>query len=157
MANLLTCIQNESDAMVGLVALLNEEQSALTQAPSPAVMEQLTVITSNKNRLIATINQLGQARRLELQRLGFKPTETAMPEWLQDQVQKDGWATLVRHTKKANELNRVNGLLINKHLIRSKSTLQVLRRHHQGPAAPALYGANGQSNVQRSVGRGVAA
>ena len=157
MTNLLNCIQNESDAMVGLVALLSDEQAALTQAPSPAVMEQLTLITGNKNRLIATINQLGQSRRLELQRLGFQPSESTMPEWLQDQAQKDSWATLVRHTKKAHELNRVNGLLINKHLIRNKSTLQVLRRHHQGPAAPALYGANGQSNVQRSVGRGVAA
>lgn len=157
MITLQNCIQNEIDAMAGLVELLHEEQGVLTLAPAPAVMEQLTQLTARKNRMIAAINQYGMARRLVLQSLGFQPTESTMPEWLQDKSQKDAWAQLVRYTKKANELNRVNGLLINKHLIRNRSTLQVLIRHHQDAEAPSLYGANGQSNTRRAPGRGVAA
>ena len=158
MTDLHQCIQNEIEAMSGLVDLLREEQSVLTMAPAPEVMEQLTRITAGKNRLIATINQHGQSRRLLVQRLGFQPIESTMPQWLHGPADKDAWATLVRHTRKANELNRLNGLLINKHLIRNRNTLQVLlSQHRSGTETPALYGANGQSSNRRSVGRTVAA
>jgi flagella synthesis protein FlgN len=154
MNTLLICIQNESDAMANLVDILGQEQAALTQAPSLTLMEEVSAITQQKNQLVAAISQLGKLRRNELTRLGFQLTESTMPEWLQDQSQKDCWAKLIKHTKKAKELNRVNGLLITKHLIRNQTTLQVLTKHHRSNSGPALYGADGQSNNQRSAGRG---
>jgi flagella synthesis protein FlgN len=157
MNTLLICIQNESDAMATLVEVLRLEQAALTQAPSLELMEEINAITQKKNGQIVTINQLGKLRKTEIARLGFAVTDSATPQWLQDQAQKDCWNKLVGHTRKANELNRVNGLLISKHLLRNQSTLQVLYRNHQGSAAPSLYGANGQANSRRSVVRGFVA
>ena len=157
MNTLLICIQNESDAMAALVEVLAEEQVALTQAPTLPLMEEINGHTRKKNQLIATISQLGLLRKNELARLGFQITETTLPKWLQDQAQIDSWNKLISHTKKANELNRVNGLLISRHLLRNQSTLQVLYKNHNRSEGTSLYGANGQSNSQRSVLRGFTA
>lgn len=155
MNTLLLCIQNESDAMTNLVEVLELEQTALTQAPSLTLMEEIDAITQRKNQLIANISQLGQLRNNELTRLGFRPSDATMPTWLQDESQKDCWENLLKHTRKAKELNRVNGLLIAKHLLRNQNTLQVLYKHHGGGGAiPSLYDSNGQSSAQRSVIRG---
>jgi flagella synthesis protein FlgN len=154
MNTLLICIQNESDAMAKLIEILKQEQTALTQAPSLTLMEEISKITQQKNQLIASISQLGQLRKTELARLGFQDKETILPAWLQEQTQKDCWAKLIKFTKKAKELNRVNGLLINKHLLRNQNTLHVLYKHHRSNTMPSLYGSNGQSSTQRSVMRG---
>ena len=157
MNTLLICIQNESDAMAKLVDVLKEEQSALTQAPTLALMEEINEVTFRKNQLIASISQLSFLRKKELSRQGFKEADTTMPTWLQDQAQVDCWTNLVKHTKKANELNRVNGLLINKHLIRNQSILRVLYQRHNTSPAPMLYGADGQSSTRQHVMRGFVA
>ena len=157
MNTLLICIQNETHAMAALVEVLKQEQLALTEAPSLELMEQINTVTAKKNQMIATISQLGQLRKKEIKRLGFAQTDAPMPAWLQDQDQKDCWNKLIGHTKKANELNRVNGLLISRHLVRNQSTLQVLYKNHQSAATPSLYGANGQSNARRSMLRGFTA
>ncbi len=157
MNTLLICIQNESYAMAALIEVLKLEQAALTQAPSLELMEEINALTQKKNQQIATITQLGKLRKNEIARLGFPVTDNPAPQWLQDQVQKDCWDQLVGHTRKANELNRVNGLLISKHLLRNQTTLQVLYRNHQGSSMPSLYGANGQSDSRRSVMRGFVA
>jgi len=155
MNTLLICIQNESDAMAGLIDVLKLEQAALTQAPSMELMEEINALTMKKNQMIGLITQLGKLRRNELSRLGFRSVDIPAPQWLQDQAQKDCWNRLIAFTKKANELNRVNGLLISKHLLRNQSTLQILYKNHQRSPMPALYGANGQSNTSRSMMRGV--
>ncbi len=157
MNTLLICIQNESDTMAKLVDVLKQEQTALTQAPSLTLMDDINEITGRKNQLIATISQLSYLRKKELGRLGFKQADSTMPEWLQDQAQIDAWAHLVKHTRKANELNRVNGLLINKHLIRNQSILRVLYQRHNSSPAPALYGADGQSTTRHHAMRGFVA
>jgi len=157
MNTLLICIQNESDAMAALIEVLRSEQAALTQAPSLELMEEINALTQKKNQLIGTITQLGKLRKNEIVRLGFPLTDASAPQWLQDQAQTDCWDKLVNHTKKANELNRVNGLLISRHLLRNQTTLQVLYKNHQGSSMPSLYGSNGQSNPARSVMRGFTA
>jgi flagella synthesis protein FlgN len=140
-----------------LVDVLKSEQAALTQAPSMTLMDEINAITARKNQLIAEISQLGKLRNSELAKLGFSGRDTTMPSWLQDQSQKDCWAILIKHTKKANELNRVNGLLISRHLLRNRTTLQVLTKHHRSSTMPSLYGSDGQSSTQRSVMRGFVA
>ena len=157
MNTLLICIQNESAAMANLIDVLKLEQTALTQAPSLPLMEEINSITLKKNQLIASISQLGLVRKNELARLGFDVAETTMPAWLQDQAQKDSWESLIKYTKKAKELNRVSGLLITRHLMRNQSTLQVLYKHHRGNSMPSLYGSNGQSSTQRNLVRGFVA
>ena len=140
--------------MAQLVEILRQEQTALTQAPSLELMEEINELTRRKNQMITAISQLSLVRKKELNHLGFKQAETTMPTWLQDQAQRDSWANLVKHTKKAHELNRLNGLLINKHLIRNQSILNVLYQHHNSTTTPALYGADGQASTRQSVTRG---
>ena len=152
---MLICLQNESDTLAALVEMLTQEQAALTLAPTVALMDEINTITRKKNEIIAAVSQAGLLRRRELARLGFNQIDTTLPDWLQDVTQLACWQQLINHTKKANELNRINGLLINRHLLRNQSTLAVLTRQHNSVAAPALYGANGQSSTQRSQGRGV--
>ncbi len=157
MNTLLICIQNEASAMTALVEVLTQEQHALTQAPSLPLMEQINLVTQQKNERINSITQLSQLRQNELVRLGFHQADINLSGWLQDKTQIASWEQLIKLTKKAKELNRVNGLLITRHLVRNQSTLQVLYHNHHPETAPALYGANGQSSNQRSLMRGFAA
>jgi flagella synthesis protein FlgN len=117
-------------------------------------MEEINAITNAKNRVINTLNQLGQARKQALFRLGLPHVEKNLELYLQDQDQRDCWAKLMAQTKKAKEVNRVNGMLITRHMIRNQSTLQVLYQHHRNTSIPTLYSANGQSNPQRNLHRG---
>ena len=151
---LLICMQNELTAMASLVDVLGQEQAALTQAPSLELMEEINAITVTKNQWINSLNQLGKARKQALTRLGLGHVEQNLELYLQDHDQRDCWSKLMAKTKKAKELNRVNGLLITRHLLRNQSTLEVLYQHHQHTNMPTLYGANGQSNPQRSLIRG---
>ena len=153
---LLHCIQNETDAMASLVDVLAQEQVALTQAPTLELMEEIRIITQKKTQIINTISQIGHSRQTELVRRGFNATETTLPEWLENKEQSDAWAKLIQQTEKAKELNRVNGLLITRHINRNQSTLQVLYAN-QHTNSPALYGADGQSNAPRAKARGVTA
>lgn len=155
MNTLLICLQNETKAMAALVDVLNQEQAALKQAPTVALMEEINEITQKKNQLVGTISQLGQLRNNELVQLGFRQSESNLPNWLVDKQQIQSWEALMVQTKKAKELNRVNGLLINRHLIRNQNTLQVLYQNHNPNPAPNLYGANGQSSTERNLIRGV--
>lgn len=152
---LLNCIQNETMAMAGLVELLCQEQTVLSHAPTPELMEEINGFTQKKHQLISDIAQLVQLRTKELIRAGFKPEETSVRQWFQNKAEKESWEKLIEQIAKANELNRVNGLLITRHLARNQSTLDVLYKNQQAGSAPALYGANGQSGTQRNNGRGV--
>lgn len=154
MNTLLTCIQNEIDAMTTLVEVLKQEQAALMQAPSLPLMDEINAVTRQKNQYISAISQLSQCRKNELGRLGFSQLETISPVWINDEAQKNSWAQLLKVTKKAKELNRVNGLLITRHLMRNQSTLDVLYHSHRPSTIPTLYGSNGQSSTQRNLMRG---
>lgn len=155
MNTLTNCIQQEAKAMIALIGALQEEQTLLTKAPSLDLMEQISEMTAKKNQLVTAISVAGQQRGKELSRLGYKATTSTMPEWLQDNEQMECWRDLVAQTKKANELNRINGILINRHLVRNQNTLQVLQKNLHANQDEALYGADGQSNTQRNNGRGV--
>jgi len=143
--------------MADLVDLLHQEQTVLSQAPTLELMDEINQLTQKKHQVIRDVAQLAQLRTKELLRSGFKPEETSVQKWLHGKAEKECWAKLVEQITKANEFNRVNGLLITRHLARNQSTLDVLYKNQQAGSAPALYGANGQSDAQRSNGRGVVA
>ena len=71
-----------------------------------------------------------------------------MKAWLDKTPDLDlvhaSWSELLELIKAAKEFNRVNGLLISKHMIRNQNTLQVLQGPKQGGS---LYGPNGQSTL----------
>ena len=157
MDTLVTCIQNEAVAMTALVTVLTQEQSALIQAPTLALLEEINQITEEKNQLILSLIQLSQLRLQALTRLGFDPEETLLPKWLQEEAHMQLWSQLITETTRAKELNYTNGLLLAKHLARNQSLLDVLHQNHDAQAELTLYGADGQSNTPRNNHRGVLA
>jgi len=157
MDTLLNCIQNEVTAMADLIELLQQEQAALVQAPTAELIEQIRTHTEQKNQRVEHISQLGQVRRDELRRLGFDSQETTSPQWLQTEEQTQRWKELISRTAQAKELNRVNGILIFRHLARTHTMLEVLCGNRQPNSVPQLYGADGQCNSPRGNTQGITA
>ena len=69
-----------------------------------------------------------------------------MQAWLADGAERSAdalWQEVLGLTREAKELNRVNGILINKHMNNNQSALRALRMPVQGGSA--LYGPSGQA------------
>ena len=75
----------------------------------------------------------------------FRTSATARKAWLDSSpaLAEAGktWAELLTIAQSANELNRTNGLLINRHMVRNQNALNVLQGAPQGGN---IYGPNGQ-------------
>jgi flagella synthesis protein FlgN len=62
----------------------------------------------------------------------------------------DAWKALLQLTREAKEINRLNGMLLNKHLSYTQGALNALR---PVPQAGKLYGPSGQTFGSNSSGR----
>ncbi|WP_136416158.1 flagellar protein FlgN [Herbaspirillum sp. ST 5-3] len=126
-----------------LLQLLKEEQALLISAD----VDGLVKLTEEKNKAVVRVAELAQRRHRILAAAGMEASEAGMTTWLKtaalDAIQ--AWNALLDLVKEAKEINRVNGLLIGKHLTRNQAALQVL---HGSPQSGALYGPNGQSTGQ---------
>ena len=82
---------------------------------------------------------------------GYAASDTGMQSWLDRKgCHSDHWDALLSLAKSAREINRTNGLLINKHMTRNQQALDVL----QGTAPSSnFYGPNGQATSQVSTRR----
>ncbi|GAA4034362.1 hypothetical protein GCM10022212_37190 [Actimicrobium antarcticum] len=133
------------------MALLKEEQQKLIAARIdglPALMESKSVVVSQLTILI-------KGRHALLAVDGFEASERGMRDWIatRDSAQIDAeWNGLLAVSAEAKELNRVNGMLIGRHLVRTNTELNILQGK---PQHTSLYGANGQS-TGKGIGRGLA-
>lgn len=151
MQSVITSLQEEQRIMTLLLALLKQEQLHLIAAE----IDGLTEITTQKTLLVGQMNVLAGQRHSALAGAGFAAQDSAMQAWLNDSVHSsDGdhhaslWQDLLTLTREAKELNRLNGLLINKQMMHSQSGLNALR---PGPQSSDMYGASGHaSNVPTS-------
>lgn len=127
-----------------LLECLQQEQSHLIQADIAA----LALGAERKNALVARMATLAQTRIQALAATGHAATDAGMLAWLaaQPQAVRQDWQTLLAVAASGKELNRTNGLLIHQHLNRNQGALQALR----GGGQPAVYGRDGQQNVQTS-------
>ena len=127
-----------------LLACLQQEQSHLIQADIAA----LALCAERKNDLVARMATLARTRSQALAATGHAATDAGMLAWLamQPQAVRERWQTLLAVAASGPELNRTNGLLIHQHLNRNQNALQTLR----GGQQPAVYGCDGQQNVQTS-------
>lgn len=153
--SLLECLQEEMKAMRSLAELLEKEQAALVNGK----VEDLAQLTVNKAGVLNNISALEKVRNRHLLNLGFSADVAGMKSWLQ-QVPAESetgrlWAELLAMTAKANENNRTNGILINRHMNVTQSALKILQPN--APGAGSLYGPSGHATVSTSAGRGFAA
>lgn len=138
----------EQDAQLvsQLQALLSREQTNLVEVDIDAI----ETLLEEKSRLLQRINLVAKSRYEALAANGFESSEVGMTAWLKQQakpVMNESWADFQKALSQAKEMNRLNGMLINKHFNRN----QQLLNHLQGnSSAGAVYGRNGQAKSQSS-------
>ncbi|MNK04461.1 FlgN protein [compost metagenome] len=146
-------LSEEHKAIRALTQLLQLEQEHLIAAD----VEGIAAITEAKAKAAARMAELANWRHNALAAAGFEPTESSMKSWLESSQSKTAsksWNELVELAETAKELNRVNGILINKQMVRNQNVLNILQ--HGNVHGNNVYGPNGQT-ASKSVGRHIVA
>ena len=133
-------LQAELSKITELLDILKQEQQDLVSAD----IDHLTSLTPQKSALVNEMANLATARHAALAEAGYPAMELGMESWLQaqdDDAAKLLWQRLLDHTREAKELNRLNGVLINKHLGHTQGALQALR-----PQQTTVYGPSGMTS-----------
>jgi flagella synthesis protein FlgN len=137
-------LQEEYQLTQRLVELLKQEQAQLIKAD----IEGLIAVTEEKTRAVARMSELTNRRYRALAAAGFAPKEDGMRAWLNTSAPASDashcWQDLLKLAQSAKTLNNTNGLLINQHMVRNQSALNVL----QGTQGGGFYGPNGQSTTK---------
>lgn len=138
-------LQAEHQAIADLLALMKQEQTFLVQADA----QGLAQVTEKKAQLVNLAADLAKARHAALQAAGFAGNEESMRDWLSSINQQNiaqAWENLLDITRNAKEMNRVNGMLINKQLANTQNAMQALHAPVHGNNHN-FYGPNGQSTA----------
>ena len=138
-----TTLRDEYDSMTSLLDLLKQEQQCLVSADT----DGLTAITPRKSELITRMAALASQRHQSLALSGHLANDGGMDAWLPaggDAAASSLWQELLAHTRSAKELNRVNGMLIAKHMAHNQTVLNAMRTP-SGGATAGFYGPNGQA------------
>ncbi|MDB5748477.1 MAG: hypothetical protein JWP72_3325 [Massilia sp.] len=138
-----TTLTPEHERIQALVELMKQEQQFLVAAAA----DGLAQLTPRKVALVQELAQLSRERHAALAGAGFPGSEAGMEPWLAalgGEAARSTWTQLLAQTAVAKELNRVNGMLINRQMAHNQTVLNALRTP-AGDAGPALYGAKGQT------------
>lgn len=138
-----TTLTAEHERLQALVELMKQEQQFLVAADA----DGLDGMTPRKVALVQELAQLSRERHMALGNAGFTAGEAGMAPWLDargDAAARNAWSQLLATTAEAKELNRLNGLLINRQLAHNQTVLNALRTPTAGGEA-TLYGAKGQT------------
>ena len=136
-------LRDEQTLMTSLLALMQQEQLHLVAAD----IDALSDITVRKTALVGQLSQLAQQRHQALAAAGFAAAEEGMDGWLAATGETEAaplWAGLLDATRAAKEQNRLNSLLVNKHLLHTQGALNAMR-----PTAQSgnFYGPSGQTTT----------
>ena len=145
----LNSLREEEHIMTTLLDVLKQEQQHLVAAE----IDSLTAVTSKKSALVTQMTLLSAQRHRALGKAGYPAEEAGMDAWAAASGAEAGslWQALQQHAREAKELNRINGMLINKQMNHTQGALQALRP--QTTAANNFYGPGGLStSLPRSRG-----
>jgi flagella synthesis protein FlgN len=135
-------LRDEQQLIGSIVELMKTEQKLLIGADA----DGLSRIVPDKLKLAQRAGDLSRMRHKALGAAGFPAGEAGMEPWLavggNDELRSQ-WDRLLELTREAKELNRVNGLLINKQLAHTQGTLNALRGERAGSSG--TYGPGGQA------------
>ncbi len=139
----MTTISFEQDAVLvkQLLAVLSREQTSLVAADVDAIEGLL----EEKSSLLQGLSAVATARYELLASNGFEANENGMAVWLQQQSKhalSTSWAALQKSLAQAKEMNRLNGMLINRHFSRNQ---QMLNQLQGSTESTGVYGRNGQA------------
>ncbi|MBD8528804.1 MULTISPECIES: flagella synthesis protein FlgN [unclassified Massilia] len=136
-------LTSEHERIAALVDLMKQEQQLLVAADADALGE----LTPRKVALVQELAQLSRQRHGALGAAGFIAAEAGMEPWLAargDDAARAAWSQLLAATAEAKELNRVNGMLLNRQMAHNQTVLNALRTPAAAPES-TLYGAKGQT------------
>ena len=145
MTSPITTLRDEQQLITTLVDLMKQEQQFLVSADSGG----LNTITPQKSALVQQMASLASQRHRALGAAGFPAREAGMEDWLahcDDAGARKAWLELLEHTREAKELNRVNGMLINKQMANTQVVLNAMRTP-AGASDTGVYGPGGQTSV----------
>ena len=140
--NPMSSLREEQQLITQLVDVLKQEQAHLVVAD----VTGLTAVTPTKTTLVQRMTVLANQRHRALGAAGFIAGEAGMEPWITRSGGSDAralWLQLLEQTRAAKELNRVNGLLINRHMGYTQSALDALRPKVK---ANSVYGPSGMTN-----------
>lgn len=140
-----TTLQDELKLINCLIDLMKQEQQFLVAANT----DGLETLTPLKNQLVAQLSALALQRHAALEADGFAASEVGMEAWLvrmSDAAIKAAWSQLIGRSREAKELNRVNGMLINKQMTANHTLLNAMRAP-AGGADSGFYGPTGQTTA----------
>lgn len=135
-------LASERQLIESLAALLREEQRLLVDADT----DGLAALTPQKAECVRQLGEQAALRHQALGAAGFETSEAGMGPWLDANGSPEGragWEQLLEATREAKELNRVNGMLINKHMAHNQQMLDALRTTAAG-ADTTMYGPGGE-------------
>jgi flagella synthesis protein FlgN len=139
-----TTLRDEQQLITTLVDLMKQEQQFLVSADS----DGLNTITPQKSSLVQQMASLASQRHQALGAAGFPAREAGMEDWLasaNDSAARTLWLDLLERTREAKELNRVNGILINKQLTNTQVVLNAMRTPAGAAESGGVYGPGGQT------------
>lgn len=139
-------LREEQRLITALLEILKEEQQYLVAAD----IDNLSAVTPRKSELLSQMAVLASERHKALAQAGFEAREAGMEVWLAAHGTPEDnalWNTVLEQTREAKELNRLNGMLINKQLSHTQSALQTLRPQGQ---AGTVYGPSGRTTTSNT-------
>lgn len=147
-------LNEEHKAVRTLMQLLQQEQEQLIAAD----VEAIAALTEAKAKAAAHMAELAARRHQLLAAAGFEANESGMQNWLKSTAASSttntSWHELIALATAGKELNRVNGILINKQMMHNQNVLNILQ--HGNVQGNNVYGPNGQT-ASKSVSRHIVA
>lgn len=143
MASPLDTLHDEQQLLSSLLDLMKQEQQCLIDAD----IDSLNAITPRKAELMNELAVLANQRHQALEAAGFAAEEAGMQAWVEQTASSsaaDGWSNLLDLTREAKEVNRLNGMLINKQMTHNQNLINAMRQPANAGDA-AVYGPTGQT------------
>lgn len=135
----MSSLREEERVIMSLLDVLQQEQGHLVAAD----IDALTALTPVKSALVNDMAVLASQRHGALGAAGFLAQEAGMAAWVEASDDADAaplWRRMLDLTREAKELNRLNGMLINKHMSHAQGALNALR-----PQQSNFYGPSGHA------------
>ena len=145
MTSPITTLRDEQQLISSLTELMQQEQQFLVSADS----DGLAAVTDQKSTQVQQMAALAGQRHQALAAAGFAASEAGMEAWLasnKEDAARALWRALIERTRAAKELNRVNGMLINKQMAHTQIMLNAMRTP-AGGADAGVYGPRGQASA----------
>ncbi len=135
-------LTKECVAVQLFINLLKKEEDALIHGK----MEEVDLLASEKNRVIAEITDYSAMRCQQLSYQGFSSDSSGMNDWLAEQSESEEkseiWSELLQLAHEVQQLNHTNGMIIStrlQHVQHASAALQ------SAAGNISLYGPKGQA------------